>query len=359
MRSAIAPSTQGERAELLDFRARMYGPRSAFANAAWVRWMYDDAPGAGARPALWTYRGSDGAIEGEIGAIRTRLRAGDLEHDFAWSLDLMVSPAHRARGVGAVLPKIVQASAEIVGGTEVSEAAQKSFVRGGWVGLGNLARWARPVRGELARTRMPSHLAPLLAPAVGLAANAVSLVSRARAIGRKLAEISEFDERADHVWRTCAPRWPIVARRDRAWLAWRWTSCPERRGATAFMMTKNGDPHAWIVMRVEDERGLRAGHILDFFCAPEDLDALLALAVAELRARDVDVVYCALRVPGSSAALAANGFLRRDSGFALMTFAPASIDERTRALVASPDAWFVTTGDSDLDRRRDAATVYA
>ena len=124
------------------------------------------------------------------------------------------------------------------------------------------------------------------------------------------------------------------------------------------MMTRDGDPLGWIVMRVEDERGLRAGHILDMLCAPEELDALLALAVAELRAREVDVVYCTLGAPGCDHALAANGFMRRDSGFVMMMFAPASADERTRALLGDPHAWFVTSGDSDLYRRRDA-TVYA
>jgi len=336
----------------------MYGPASAFASADWVRWMYDDPPSAAKRgPALWTYR-SDGAIQGEIGAIRTRLRVGEREHDFAWSLDLMVSPAHRARGVGAVLPKIVQASAELVGGTEVSESAQKAFARGGWTHLGTLPRWARPVRGEFARARIPSRVASWVAPAVGVASKAVGVVANVRAFGRKLAEIRTFDERADVVWNACAARWPVVSKRDREWLAWRWDACPERRGATSFMMTRKGDPVGWVVMRIEDERGLRAGHILDMLCAPAELDALLALSVAELRAREVDVVYCTLRAPSCEHALAANGFMRRDSGFAMMTFAPASADERTRALIADPHAWFVTAGDSDLDRRRDS-TVYA
>ena len=336
----------------------MYGARSAYANANWVRWMYDEAPSAKTGgPALWTYR-SDGVIQGQVGAIRARLRVGDREHDFAWSLDLMVSPAFRARGVGAVLPKVVQSSAELVGGTEVSEAAQRAFARGGWAHLGTLTRWARPVRGAFARARVDSRFSPWLAPAVGVAASAVGLVARARAFGRKLVAIEAFDERADRVWKTCAPRWPVVARRDREWLAWRWTSCPDRRGATAFMMTKHGDPHGWVVLRVEEERGLRAGHVVDLLCAPEDLDALLALSVAELRAHDVDVVYCTLGAPGASSALAANGFLKRDSGFAMMTFAPESADEHVRTLLADRDAWFVTAGDSDLDRSREA-TAYA
>ena len=65
-----------------------------------------------------------------------------------------------------------------------------------------------------------------VAPAVSIASGAVGLVANVRAFGRKLSELRTFDERADVVWNACAARWPVVAKRDREWLAWRWDACP-------------------------------------------------------------------------------------------------------------------------------------
>src|SRR5215510_10518996 len=104
--SAISRTTAAERTELLDFRRRMYGPKSAFADPAWVRWLYDEAPMVGATgAALWTFR-QDGCIEAQQGAHLTRVRVGNSERSLSWTLDLMVSPAQRMRGIGAVLTDV-------------------------------------------------------------------------------------------------------------------------------------------------------------------------------------------------------------------------------------------------------------
>lgn len=345
--AAVSRSTPAEREELLAFRAGMYGAQSPYADPAWVRWLYDEAPHAAVTgPTLWTYR-HDARIHGQIGEITTKLRVGAGERDFGWMLDLMVSPAHRARGIGAALPKVVHRRAGAAGGTEVSDGAQKSFARMGWQHLGTLPRWVRPMRSAaFLRGRTDSRLAGLFAAPLDVASSVVSLAARVRTLGRRLAPLPTFDERADRVWQRCAPLWPVIARRDRAWLAWRWDTCPDRRGARAFSFERRGEPLGWVVVRVGEERGLRAGHIVDLLCAPEELDALLALSVANLMEQDVDAVYCLLSAPDSHAPFVANGFLRRDSGWAMMT----------SGVPAHAAEWFVTSGDSDLDRRRDGTT---
>jgi hypothetical protein len=353
----IRRTTTEEREDLLAFRSRMYGPRSAFADPAWVRWLYDDVPTRKERPALWVYRRA-GEIHGQIGAILTRVRVGDDERELAWTLDLMVSPEHRLRGPGAVLHKIAGDTYPLIGGTEVSDAARRTFTRAGWRDHGTLPRWVRPVRGAFLRTRTDTTLASVLGPALGAAALAVSALGAVRARGRRLVPITAFDERADHVWRTAGPHWPVIARRDRAWLAWRWDACPDRRGARAFVMERDGEPVGWVVLRVGDERGMRAGFILDLLCAPDELPALIALAVDLLRSEEVDVVYCLLRAPGAEEALVSNGFIGRDSGLRMMTLAAECVPQRVERLVGDHESWFVTSADSDLDRRREG-TVFA
>ena len=353
----IHRTTLEERADVLDFRARMYGVRSAFADPAWVRWLYDEVPTRRARPALWVFRRA-GTIHGQIGAILTRVRAGDVERDLAWALDLMISPEQRMRGAGAVLPKAARDASDMLGGTEVSEAARKAFARAGWQDHGSLPRWVRPVRGAFVRARSDVPLARLLGRGLGAGARALSAIRVARSRGRRLVSIAAFDDRADRVWQNAGARWPVIVRRDRAWLAWRWDACPDRRGARAFYMERRGEVLGWVVLRTGEERGLRAGYIVDLLCAPEELQWLLALSVDALSKMDVDAVYCLFRAPGVEPALAANGFFRRESGFAMMTYSAPTVEDETRALLGDPSQWFVTSGDSDLDRRRDG-TVYA
>jgi hypothetical protein len=102
---------------------------------------------------------------------------------------------------------------------------------------------------------------------------------------------------------------------------------------------------------------LPAGFILDLFCTPDELRALLALCSTELCREPIAAVYCLLRAPGASAALAVNGFVRRSSGFPMMSHAQR-LPIGERQLLADPDQWFVTSGDSDLDRPRED-TFYA
>jgi GNAT superfamily N-acetyltransferase len=353
-----APSTLAERAELLEFRTRMYGPASVYADPAWVSWLYDAPPTTVSRgPVLWTWRHDD-HIEAQQGAIRTRVRVAGAEYDLAWAIDLLVSPAHRQRGVGAVLPSLVVRSSEVTCGTEVSEAAQKSFRRAGWSDLGRLTQWVRVV-GPTAFFK--SKMAPLPATVLGGLAGSIvrgmDLLDRVRTRARRLVPVDHFDDRADAIWERTAPCWPVIARRDRAWLAWRWEACPRREGARLYWLECNSTVVGWVVLRHALHLGVPSAFIVDLLCQPEDLGALLALSVRELSRRKIAAVYCLGSMPGAARTFRDYGFIPRDSGFQAMNFAPALPDDAQRAL-GDPSQWFLTAGDSDLDRPRDS-TVYA
>lgn len=356
--SGIAASTRDDRAEVMDFRARMYGPDSAFADPAWVRWLYDEAPGTASEGRhLWIWR-HEGRIAAHQGAILTRVRVGDSERTLAWMLDLMVSPAHRLRGVGSVLPRVALRGSEAAGGTEVSEAAQKAFLRLGWSHLGTLPLWFHPFDPtRILRARASRLPAGLIGPPLRVAFGAVRLASRARAFGRRLVPMDRFDERADTVWNLSAAHWPVIARRDRAWLEWRWDACPRRDGAWGVWMERDGETIGWAMLRCREHLGISAGFIVDLLCPPDELGSLVALCTEELRQRQVAAAYCLLRAPRAGTTLAACGYVRRDSGFAMMSYSNELPPEERNAL-ADPERWFVTSGDSDLDRPREN-TMYA
>lgn len=356
--ASVSQTTLVERDELLAFRAEMYGPRSAFGDPAWVQWLYDAAPSARRTgPALWTYR-HEGRIEAHQGAIFARVCVGGVERTLAWTLDLMVSPDHRARGIGAVLPEVPLGAVDAAAGTEVSDEAQKAFGRAGWDHHGTLPLWLLVVNPEPFLTE---RAGPLLARVTGSGARALfalgRVATRAYAAGRRLEPIREFDERADAIWEQCGAAWPVIVRRDRSWLTWRWDACPLRKGAFGVWLHRGAQAIGWAVLRIGEHRERRAGFILDLLCPREELRALLALCVAELTKAPIDGIYFLFRAPRSGAILRSLGFIRRDSGFAMMTHAKdLPMEERT--LFSDPGCWFVTSGDSDLDRPREN-TVFA
>src|SRR5205085_9334648 len=55
-----------------------------------------------------------------------------------------------------------------------------------------------------------------------------SLLRRARKERLALEETAAFDDRADALWATLRGRYPVLARRDLAWLQWRFERYPQR-----------------------------------------------------------------------------------------------------------------------------------
>jgi hypothetical protein len=59
-----------------------------------------------------------------------------------------------------------------------------------------------------------------------------------------------------------------------------------------------------------------------------------------------------LLAPGVERAMLGNGFVRRDSKLVTMVWAP-SVPAKLRARLVDRSQWFLTAGDSDLDRPRE------
>jgi GNAT superfamily N-acetyltransferase len=337
-----------DRESVLEFRGRLFGSP----DPEHVTWMYEQAPSApDDEVALWTWQ-ADGRVEAHQGAIRTVLRIGGEDRQLSWAIDLFVSSPFRSLGIGAVLPSKVTEEADVVAGTEVSEAAQKSFERSGWSHLGNVPVWFRPIDGTATlRTRLRHKHVPysgwLLSAGLRLRMHASRLSTR----HYRLTSTDTFDQRADVVWNTCAPQWPLIAKRDFEWLRWRWDLNHEFE-TRKLWFEHGGEVIGWVVVATRDRRGLRAGLILDMLCPPNKVSRLLALVIQGFYSdRDVEAVYCKFRAPETSRALSLAGFVKRDSGFAMMVYAD-KLPESERAIVLDPDNWYLTAGDSDLDRVR-------
>jgi hypothetical protein len=176
-------------------------------------------------------------------------------------------------------------------------------------------------------------------------------------MGVQMERITHFDERADKVWWSASPHYPVIMRRDRAFLQWRYADFPRAGYYQCFAFQSRGTPVGWAVLKLDKHNGLDSGFIVDFLCEPRWQLPLLSRCVSYLAAQGALAVYCALAGNHASRALHTAGFLKRDTGWPFM----AQVDrltERERRMVSEPGQWFLTWGDSNVDQPREGL-VYA
>ncbi len=359
MRADITHYTHADETDVLQFRRTMYGSNSVFADAAYLHWLYQDTERVAAEQTVfWLYR-KGGQLHAHQGGLRTGLKIGEHEHDALWLLDLMVSPKFRMRGVGVLLTQMAGETADVALGLEVSDDARKALLRDGWLDVGTAPLYVRPL-DLLALLRQ--HARGGTWSGLGRAGNMAltlfdGLARTGIAGGLRMDQVAQFDARADEVWEQSSPHYPVICRRDRAYLNWRWARFPIVDRYQRFMVTHNKHAIGYAVLRVGEHHGLRAGYLVDFLCPPRYTQALVAQCVRVLREQQAQIMYCLHNNPAASRAFTTLGFVRRQSNWPLMLRA-CNLSAEQLALVGDQRNWFITAGDSDADRPREG-TVFA
>jgi len=334
--------------ELLRFRASVHGPSTIFSDPDYFRWMYQDGPaGAGHEMSCWVYR-REGRISGQIGGTRVALKVGGSVVDALWALDGALDPSCRGEGILSALIAPVSDEREVVMATEVHPAGRRAVLRAGWIDLGTLDWFVRPIDvGALLRARGLR----LLAASVGRGATAaLRMVASVRPRKLALEPVEGFDTRSDRVWKEASPFYPVICRRDRAFLDWRFGRYPRPR-YQCYYLQRGREVVGYAVIRFGSRSGLPAAYLVDFLCAPAQLPELLTLFLDVARMKGMVTGCCLHRNPVSTSAFTAMGFVRRNTGWPLLAM-PRGLPEREGSLVAQSSNWYLTAADSDLDRPR-------
>ncbi|HYD31436.1 MAG TPA: GNAT family N-acetyltransferase, partial [Azospirillaceae bacterium] len=207
---------QPEDAEALHaFQRETFGPEARQADPAYFHWLFEENPHR--EPAgihFWLVRRQN-AVVGQQGGVPFPLKVGAGTARASWAVDLMVAPAWRLRGVGPVLTETQAASADVVLALGISDPAYKAYQRAGWIDLGHIPIYLRPLDIRRCLEVIPEggewlrRLARLAAP---IAEGAVPAARAMAAVaGTRLEPADAFDARADAVWIEAAPRYPVIA----------------------------------------------------------------------------------------------------------------------------------------------------
>lgn len=165
-----------------------------------------------------------------------------------------------------------------------------------------------------------------------------------------------FDEGFERLWGSVKGCYRMIMIRDLPYLRWRFTSPGGEGGGglrldpyRLYVKLGRGGLEGYVITRVREEGGWRAGYLVDMLAQPNDTSTLRLLAkaaVAHCRESKADVIRCWMRGP-----FAARGVLRR------LGFWPRPLDLGWRARSLDPErrgeapidstGWYLTLGDGD------------
>jgi GNAT superfamily N-acetyltransferase len=344
----VSRARPSDLAAVLPFRAEMYGAASVYNDPGYLRWLYEQAPGA-ATPRLWLYR-DGGQIRAHQGALPVTLKVGSASIDAQWSLDVMIHPSHRRRGIGSAMQRLVEDECQLTMGFEVSGAAQAACRKAGWSEVGAAPLYVRPFRLD---TLLEHHHVP-------------TVVARgARRLGRRLeapirvpqglhgVHVQRPDDAFDALWRDVSPTLPVAVQRDARFLRWRFHAFPEAGRYACIKLCEGERMLGYVVLRLADRDGRRIGYLVDYLCAPQRIGDVLAFGLAELQRRGADAAHMVHLSPSFSAAdMLALGFVPRGSRWRLLV-RDHKLAAGQQALLRDRSQWHLTLADSDADRPRE------
>jgi GNAT superfamily N-acetyltransferase len=341
----------GQREQLRIFQRTHFGSMSRQADDRFFDWLYEQNPHRdGTGPALWLCM-RDGIIVGQQGAIPVRVKVGDAECCALWGIDLMVHPRWRLKGVGPALLFAYQQSADLCLGMGLSDASYNAFRRQGWRDMGKLTVFVRPLDPHACSQASQAPRLLKVTPKFLLSGSARLIGSVTRGInGASLEPIPTFDERAEGIWRTASPDYPVLVKRDFTALRWRFDASPNRGCYERYYLMQKRTAVGYVVVRFDEFRGHKVAHVIDCLAGARWLPSLLALTLAELSAKRAAAVFIEQLNERAAPVLKLMGCwpVTRSTHFILR--ASAGLEPAPPAL-CDAGSWFTTLADSDCDHQ--------
>lgn len=266
----------------------------------------------------------------------------------SWPINLMAHPSYRASGLGALMLRQLIKETDCVLNPGANQTAATLGIGLGMRDLGTLSRYVAIVDSKQAAALALDGKLPAGMHQVSIADGTQS---PSRALPHNLNDSLPFPEAS------------FGARRDRAFLTWRY----ERHPATTYEYLRSDDGRSLLVFHEELEvvSGARAFRVVDFPAQAADQPALLAALLAEAAQRGAAIVDFFASSAQDDILRAAGFHNEADHGdgriaalFKPLDFRKTGIRVLVSNRIAGSDAsWYVTKGDSDQDRPTDCRTI--
>jgi hypothetical protein len=358
LKRAVTRAGPDDAKDVTRFRVEAFGPDSREADPSRNTWLYEENPCLDdAGPGIWICR-KKGDIVGYVSEVPFELQVGQARRRAAWAIDLQVHDEWRLLGIGPGLIASQLQGRSITGVVNLSEHGYAAFRQLGWTDLGIVPVYVRPLDArrvlQAPGTPVPARLrrlAPLAGPGLRVIDAGLRASQRARRIRQVRPE--RLDERVDEVWAKAAPHYPVLVRRDLDSLGWRIDARPDQATFTRYYLMRGTETLGYAVLRPSVSDRLPVAIVVDYLAPPRWVAPLLLSAGWHARRDGAAALVVRTRNQPADRYLRAAGFIRRDSIADPPIRFMVSCEDQPEicSLVSDPDAWFVTSSDSDIDHQ--------
>jgi hypothetical protein len=343
--------------EIFDFQRLAYPTRRADWIAPRWRWMFlASAERLGVPPMIWLYRNATGVVAHQ-GAIPVKLQVGRQEYITGWFVETMALESVRGKTIGPMLIK--KALEDVPFNLSLGQTAQMRTIQlaMGWQQVAPLETYALALKP---RRILAAKIRPWLLrdiAAFGLAALQLSkhTVGHRRLHWRPaVAEIARFDSTHDALWEAVKHEYHCAVVRDASYLNWKYVEQPGQDFLRLEIRQESKVVAIAVVLVVEPGAvyPYRRGFLVDMVVPLSDREVVWAVLEAVRRVcqqRDVDLLTCYLISRQLQPTMTAFGFVpKKPSRFLLV--ATSGVSAEVHRAIVSPEQWFITFGDSDIDR---------
>jgi hypothetical protein len=339
--------------EILSFQYEAFPDRRPDLVPPRWQWMFiDSARRLAVEPRFWIHREEE-RIVGQMGSIPVRLHVSGDELETGWLVDTMVLEPYRHLAIGARL--MLEAHDDQPFSLSLGQSAEMREIqfRLGWKQVAPLQIAQLLVRPEnVLKGKLPAPAA--WAAGIGLRATSIVRGWRTDAPALTVQTIDRFAERHDALWKDSSRDLGCAVVRDASYLNWKYVDQPGQRfvrldvidGAELIGVV------VWMLREPDGQFRYRRAFLVDVvtpLSRSTRLRQLVSAACAEASKWDVDALLCQHIDGRLTDALRSCGFhLRRPERFLLVD--PGGLPAEQSAAVLSAQNWFVTHGDSDIDR---------
>ena len=320
----------------------------------WWQWMYKDNPNG---MGVIVVADDDGRIVAHTAEMPVMMKIGSESVLAAINLDAMTHPDYRRQGTFAALVKARRLESEKRGiratygfRNKYSYPYPGLATKVGMFDAATLQKVFRPLdwRASL-RTQSHNRLLLAIGPAAGgLLSKVVFRPGKTRCPeGLSIAQVAQFDERVDDLWRKVSGQYQAIVLRNKEYLNWRYVAVPDRR----YSIFVAGRPEAiagYLVSSCAEADQTMTGMIVDVLAESRNVaECLISACVEHCRQEKAAIVWSA-RIAGTSLAAA-----YRRQGFIVVPFGKSigikgwATSPTIAGRLQDSKNWFLQMGDSD------------
>ena len=343
--------------EIFAFQQTAYPTRRVDWIAPRWRWMFlASAQRLGVSPMVWLYRNTSGVVAHQ-GAIPVKLKAGGQEHITGWFVETMALASVRGKAIGPMVIK--KALEDLPFNLSLGQTSQMREIQlaMGWHQVAPLETYVLILNP---RQVLAAKIAPWIARDAAACGLATLQLGRRTVRYRRLRwqatveEIARFESRHERLWHEVQHEYQCAVVRDASYLNWKYVEQPGRN-FLRLEIQRHGRIVALAVMLIVEADSVypyRRGFLVDMVVTVSDREVVWAVLDSVRRVcqqRAVASLTCYLISHQLRKAMTSFGFFPKQPTRFLLV-ATGGISAAISSVVLSPEQWFITFGDSDIDR---------